>query len=125
MRFQRDPAGKINLIHSYEPGLLRIGERVLRCSVVVSPEQLIENWRPCQSGELVANDFEPLLAWRPEIVLLGTGRRQSFPDESQLAALRRAGIGVEIMDTGAACRTFNLLAAEGRKVAAALILEND
>ena len=125
MRFQRDSAGKINLIHSYEPGLLRIGDRNLRRSVVVSAEQLIENWRPCRPGELEAHDLEPLLEWGPEIVLIGTGRQQFFPDERRLTALRRAGIGVEIMDTGAACRTFNLLAAEGRRVAAALILENE
>ena len=124
MRFERELAGKINLIHAYGPGALSIGDRHFRCSVIVSADQLIEDWRPRNLADLAASDLEPLLELGPEIVLLGSGRGQVFPDESKLARLRTAGIGIEIMDTGAACRTFNLLAAEGRKVAAALIVED-
>ena len=67
-------------------------------------------------------DLEPLLGLAPEVVLLGTGARQHFPDAQVLRILHQQRIGVEVMDTSAACRTYNVLVTEGRSVAAALIV---
>ena len=70
-------------------------------------------------------DFEAVLALRPEIVLLGTGRRQRFPRPHLTAALARGGIGVEVMDTAAACRTYNILMSEGRRVLLAAFVQEE
>jgi uncharacterized protein len=75
--------------------------------------------------ELAAPHIERLAALAPEIVLLGTGERHRFPPARVLAQIYAQGIGIEIMDTYAACRTFNILAGEGRRVLAALIVEQD
>lgn len=110
-----------NLIRAYAPGELRIGDRAFRRSIVVSATALIEDWRPQDPSDLASADLEPLLALGPEILLLGTGARQQFPGRDVLAALYARRVGFEIMDTGAACRTYNVLVAEGRTVVAALM----
>ena len=76
-------------------------------------------------GALKAGDFAGLLQHRPELVLLGTGATQRFPHPRLLSALSDARVGVEMMDTRAACRTFNILIAEDRRVVAALIVGAD
>ena len=73
--------------------------------------------------DLAPADLVPVLELQPEVLLIGSGPRQKFPDRGTLAALYESRIGFEIMDTGAACRTYNVLVAEGRSVAAALIVE--
>jgi len=83
----------------------------------------VEPWRVSQFDRLTENDFVFLKNLGPEIVLLGTGARQRFPHPRLTAALAQAGIGLEVMDLQAACRTYNILVAEERKVAAALIFE--
>jgi uncharacterized protein len=123
MKFSLDQPATIHVIRAYGPGMLRIGPRTFERSVIVTAETLIEAWRPQRIGELAAADLEPLLALRPEILLIGSGTKQGFPDRATLQALYAARIGFEIMDTGAACRTFNVLVAEGRNVAGALIVE--
>lgn len=90
-------------------------------SLVLLPDEIVIGW--AASFEAIAlGDFDAIMLRAPEIVLLGTGARQRFPKPALYAALIRAGIGVEVMTTAAACRTYNILAAEGRRVAAALIL---
>jgi uncharacterized protein len=123
MKFSLDQTSTINVVRGYGPGVLRIGDRSFGRSVIVTPATLIEEWRPYSILDLQATDLETLLRLRPDVLLIGSGRRQVFPDRSTLAALYTAGLGFEIMDTGAACRTYNVLAAEGRNVAAALIVE--
>ncbi len=123
MKFSRDPPATTHVIRNYGPGALRIGERTFDCSLIVTAETLIEGWRPRRVDDLLPADLEPLLRLQPEVVLIGSGLRQRFPERDTLAALYAARIGFEVMDTGAACRTYNVLVAEGRRVAAALILE--
>ncbi len=123
MKFSLDQPGAINVIRAYGPGMLRIGPRTFERSVIVTAATPIESWRPQRIAELAAVDLEPVLALRPEVLLVGSGNKQGFPDRAILQALYAARIGFEIMDTGAACRTFNVLVAEGRDVAAALIVE--
>jgi uncharacterized protein len=121
MRFNLDRPATLNVVRAYSPGLLRIGEREFSRSVILAAEALID-WRPQHVGELTAVDLEPVLALRPEVLLLGSGARQVFPAAELLAPLYAARVGFEVMDTGAACRTYNVLVAEGRAVAAALII---
>lgn len=123
MKISLDQPSATNVVRSYGPGRIRIGEHSFSRSLIVSATTLIENWRPCEIADLRATDLEPLLRLRPEVLLIGSGTRQVFPDRATLAVLYAAGLGFEVMDTGAACRTYNVLVAEGRDVAAALIVE--
>ncbi|HET9046114.1 MAG TPA: Mth938-like domain-containing protein, partial [Casimicrobiaceae bacterium] len=93
-----------------------------RRNVVLLPDRIVEDWAPSGLDGLTADDFAVLLAHKPEIVLLGTGTTQRFLHPRVLAPLIDARVGVETMDTRAACRTFNILVAEGRRVAAALVV---
>ena len=122
MKFTLDRPATLHVVRGYAPGVLRIGERELARSVIVSAQTLIEDWRPQHIGELTAADLEPALALAPQVLLLGSGARQVFPPPELLARLYAARIGFEVMDTGAACRTYNVLVGEGRDVAAALII---
>jgi uncharacterized protein len=123
MRLDIERPGALHFVRAYGPGLIRIGTREIAGSVIVTASSLIEDWRPRHVSELQAADLEPVLELRPEVLLLGSGARQVFPEPSLLATLYEGGVGFEIMDTGAACRTYNVLVAEGRNVAAALIVE--
>jgi uncharacterized protein len=124
MKLSLDRPVTAHLVRGYGPEGILIGERWYRSSVVVTPERLIEDWAPRTVESLTAADVRILVDLRPQVLLLGCGARQRFPSREVLAALHEARIGLEVMDTGAACRTYNLLLAEGRKVAAALILDN-
>jgi uncharacterized protein len=122
MKLQLENPPGTNLIRSYGPGHLRIGEIMHSSSVIVTATTVIAPWRPATAPELTPADLEPLLGLGPEVVLLGTGARQQFPDMQVLRILHEQRIGVEVMDTAAACRTYNVLVTEGRNVAAALIV---
>ena len=91
-------------------------------SLIVTPESIAPDWPVAAFASLAAEHLDALLASKPEIVLLGTGTRLRFPHPSVLRPLIEARIGYEIMDTGAACRTYAILMGEGRRVLAALII---
>ena len=115
------PSG-VNTITGYgEDYVLVNGER-RESSVVVLPDR-VESWPAKSFDALTAEDFSFLKGLDAEIVLLGTGPRQRFPHPRLTGALAQAGIGLEVMDVQAACRTYNILVAEERKVAAALLFE--
>ena len=122
MKFHLDAPGGLNLIRGYGPGQLRVGERTHTSSVILTATTIIEDWRPASVQDLTTADLEPVLGLAAEVVLLGTGAHQQFPDSAILRILYEQRIGVEIMDTSAACRTYNVLVSEGRSVAAALIV---
>ena len=109
-------------IRAYEKGKLIINEQAYYKNLIIMPEQLIPDWRPQSVEELTAADFEEMLASKPSMIILGTGERQIFPPAALYAAATNAGIGVEIMNTPAACRTYNILMSEGRTIAAALMM---
>ena len=90
-------------------------------SLVVLPERLVIDWQPAGFDALNAGHFAQLAGLEPEILLLGTGDRQRFPRPELTRALVEARIGLEVMDLQAACRTYNILVAEDRNVAAALL----
>jgi len=120
MRLTDDRSGGAFLVHSYAPGEVRVGDAVLRRSCLISAERLIDDWRPQTLDELQEADLAAVFALQPEIVVLGSGARQRFPDTRLLAAILARGIGCEVMDTGAACRTYNVLVSESRRAVAAL-----
>ena len=122
MKFHLDAPGGVNLVRGYGPGALRVNERTFDHGVILTATTLIEPWRPRSAQDIVAADLEALLGLAPEVVLIGTGARQEFPGPAVLRLLYEQRIGVEIMDTAAACRTYNVLVTEGRVVAAALIV---
>ncbi|MCR8716038.1 Mth938-like domain-containing protein [Stenotrophomonas indicatrix] len=101
----------------------RVNDRVLGDSFFLTPDQLVEQWPVTDVTALQLADLEPILALKPALILLGTGERQAFPPAVVMAACLSRGIGLEVMNNPAAARTFNILAGEGRKVAAAFILE--
>ena len=114
-----------NVIKALGADWVRIGETDFRRNLVVTPDAVAIGWAPAGFAALTEADFAGLLQHRPELVLLGTGAAQRFPHPRLLRALSEARVGVEVMDTRAACRTFNILIAEDRRVVAALIVGQD
>ncbi|HVV68384.1 MAG TPA: Mth938-like domain-containing protein [Gammaproteobacteria bacterium] len=112
-----------NIVRSYTPGKIVINATTYTQSVVLSPSLLIEHWSPQNIMQLKAEDLQVLVEQNPEVVLLGTGEKQYFPEVETLVVLIKKGVGFEIMDTAAACRTYNLLMSEGRNVVAGLVIQ--
>jgi uncharacterized protein len=97
-------------------------DRVLTRSFLLAPDHLVEDWPVLTADQFDLAAAEAIVQLAPEVVLLGTGARQVFPPRDAQVALLRRRIGVEVMDNAAACRTYNLLAGEGRRVVAAIML---
>lgn len=122
MKIHLESAVGQNLIRAYAPGRITINEQVYTRSLIVTPQEIIVDWPPVFFADLLAGHFEALAAMRPEVIVLGTGRRLQFPAPPLTRSLVEASIGLEVMDTGAACRTYNILMSDGRRVAAALLM---
>ena len=116
-----EPPGDHLFVRSVGDQGIRVGDEWHAGALLLSAERLVEGWAPDCASRLSPEHFEAVLELRPSIVLLGTGSRQEIVMPERLAPLLRRGIGVEVMTTEAACRTFNVLAAEGREVVAALL----
>ncbi|MFQ5660491.1 MAG: Mth938-like domain-containing protein [Gammaproteobacteria bacterium] len=114
-----------NKIDAYSAGCVVIGKKAYKSSLIVSPGGIIENWPPDKFPDLTCRHMEQILSLSPEIVLLGTGLQLCFPADELLAPFASRKIGFEVMDTGAACRSYNFLLGEGRQVAAALLMIED
>jgi len=110
------------VIRSYAAGIITVNDTSYSHSIILSPNELIDHWAPQNIKQLTPNDFEQIIQQNPEVVLIGTGEKQHFPAPIILSLLMEKNIGFEIMDTNAACRTFNLLASEDRRVIAALLI---
>ncbi|HUQ28095.1 MAG TPA: Mth938-like domain-containing protein [Usitatibacter sp.] len=122
MKFERDPAGGRNTFTGYGAGYVEVNGRRHTSSLLVSAERLVIDWPAVSVDALAADHLAAILELKPEIAILGTGARFRFPQPARLAPLHQARIGVEVMDTQAACRTYNILLGEGRNVVAALIV---
>ena len=122
MKLTLDMGSNANVITSYAKGQVVVNAQILTHSLVVTPERLITSWPPQSFAELENAHFAALTQLPVDIVLLGAGATLRFPAQGLLQPLTDQGIGVEVMDTGAACRTYNVLMAEGRRVAAALLM---
>jgi len=122
MKFAQTDSSDGILVRGYEAGAILIGERRFHNSLLLTPRKIIPDWPVTSAADLEPAHFEAVLALEPELIILGTGASQVFPGPEIYAAVMGAGIGIEIMDTGAGCRTYNILMSEGRRVAAALIV---
>ncbi len=125
----RDAALKFTRELTHTLTIQRVGDSTVTVNgeayaqtIALTPEEVFENWNAKPVAELLESDFEDLFEIAPEIVLLGTGMSHLFPPRELMFAFARRGVGLECMDTAAAARTFNVLAAEGRQVAAVLYL---
>ncbi|MGP1683183.1 MAG: Mth938-like domain-containing protein, partial [Giesbergeria sp.] len=111
----------INAFTGYGEGYVMVNRQRYERNLVVLHDRIVTDWQPAGFDDLDTADFALLAELKPEIVLLGTGARLRFPRPELTRALIEARIGLEVMDIRAACRTYNFLAAEERKVAAALL----
>lgn len=121
MRFTQDPTSSVNVIRGYAAGEFKINESVVRAPLIVSATTIVEAPFSAEVHELGAPHTKAILNLKPELVLLGTGDQQKFPASAFGAQFLSAGIGFEVMNTGAACRTFNVLVSEHRQVVALLL----
>jgi uncharacterized protein len=112
----------LNTFTGYGPGFVLVNGQRHESSLIVMPE-LVQSWEAASFASLEAGHFAALVSMRPEVVLLGTGDTLRFPHPALTRALAEARIGIEVMDLQAACRTYNILMAEERKVAAALLFK--
>ena len=122
MQFTLEPGAPAHLIRGYTDEEVRIGSTSVRGSCIVTADTLITQWEPQSFAELRPAHLEALFALQPELVILGTGPVQRFAPAEIRALAAQRGMGLEAMQLGAACRTFNVLVQEGRRVAAGLFL---
>ncbi len=129
MQVRREQSNGIYTVHAFHGDEVvlnstRPGELLsLSSSFIITPELLHHEWPPVSLAQASAEDMALLAELEADVLLLGTGEILHFPGTEQLATLISLGIGYEIMNSAAACRTYNILAAEGRRVAAAVIIE--
>ncbi|MBK1615422.1 hypothetical protein CKO44_18340 [Rubrivivax gelatinosus] len=125
MKFQPDRFSGGNVISRHDAGSVWVGATRWRESVIVPWKGELLPWDAAELGALTAEHFARIALLKPELVIFGSGRRMRFVSPALLRPLIERGIGVETMDSAAACRTYNVLAAEEREVVAALVLEGD
>ncbi len=111
-----------NIFSGYGAGYVVVNNKRYENSMITMPDKIIEDWQAPTVEKLTEEHFELLIPYEPEIILLGTGATLRFPSPLVTKNLLESKIGVEVMDTNAACRTYNILMAEGRNVAAALLI---
>lgn len=122
MQITLDPIHGKFYIKSYSPGEIQINEQLFQQSVILSPSELIENWPPQTIADLKIEHLAAIFTLKPNVVILGTGSKQQFPTADILDLFEKQHIGIEVMDTNAACRTYNVLTSEARNVVAALLI---
>jgi len=113
----------LNLFTAHGDGYVAVNNERYESNLILLPESIITAWTEASVATLGADDMAKLLALNTGIVLLGTGSRLRFPPAALMKPFAQAGIGLEVMDLPAACRTYNILASEGRQVAAALLFD--
>lgn len=122
MKLQPDIAEGVNVIKSHDRGSVRVNDQTFTHSILVPPTGEVLTWDASEVSELTEAHFAQIAACRPELVIFGSGPTLRFPPPALLRSLMAARIGIETMDTAAACRTYNILVAEGRKAMAALLV---
>ncbi|HEY3645311.1 MAG TPA: Mth938-like domain-containing protein [Gammaproteobacteria bacterium] len=123
MKFTKENAGRATkVIRAYAPGRINVSDAMLTKSFIVAADRVVEDWPPQRFEELTAEHLKAALALEPEILIIGTGKEQHFLPGEVMASLSKVGMGLEVMDTAAACRTYNVLLSEDRKVVAALLM---
>ena len=112
----------LNAITGHGDGSVSVNNQPIHHALIVTPDKIIDPWQIADLSTLSVIDFAHLLDLKPELVIFGSGKTFRFPDPRIMAAFAQARTGFEVMDTAAACRTYNVLAGEGRNVAAALLV---
>ena len=112
-------------IESYQNGVITVNNEHYKNSLIISPTKLIADWPPGSFSDLATHHIHQIISLQPEIIILGTGSHLHFPAPDLIADIFELNIGFEVMDTGAACRCYNLLVSEARKVAAGLLMITD
>ena len=120
MQFTLDNGDAAFQIKAYKKGLITVNEQTYGYPILVMPTHLLAPWGPHSIEELAPTHFDMILPYKPKLVILGTGKQHRFLPAVLYAVLINNNIGVEIMDTKAACRTYTVLMAEGRDVVAGL-----
>ena len=123
MKLQSDPHSGANTITGYGDGYVEINRTPYSHAVLLSSDGEIREWSVKSFDELSVGDFSQMASLKPELIIIGTGKRQRFPKPELLKTLIEAKIGFEVMGSEAACRTYNILVGEGRQVLLALIVE--
>jgi uncharacterized protein len=123
VKLQSDPHSGANTITGYGDGYIEINKIPYSHAVLLSSDGEILEWAVKSFDELSPADFTQMATLKPELIIIGTGKRQRFPKPELLKTLIDAKLGFEVMDSQAACRTYNILVGEGRQVLLALIVE--
>ncbi len=122
MKFSEDLENKHRMITAYGDDFITIEQRRYTHSLLLTDDQPPRQWSITDAAVITPADLDPLIAANPEIILVGTGPRQRFLPPALLHHVMQHSIGCEVMTTAAACRTFNIILGEGRRVATGLIL---
>lgn len=123
MKLQPDKQPSLNTVSAYGPDYIEINAQRYTQSLLLSPESPVIEWSCTRFEDIKTEDFEQIAKLGPAVVIFGSGQRIRFPQAALIAPLIARNIGLETMDLQAACRTYNVLMAEGRKVVAALLIE--
>ncbi len=123
MKLQPDKQPSLNTVSAYGPDYIEINAQRYTQSLLLSPESPVIAWSCTRFEDIKIEDFEQIAKLDPAVVIFGSGQRIRFPQAALIAPLIARNIGLETMDLQAACRTYNVLMAEGRKVVAALLIE--
>lgn len=126
MKLELDLADQTaNKIRSYSDNAFRVKDTIINSNIVISRNQLQQNWFSEGYKKFASQHLDEFIEQKPEIIILGTGLTLNLPEENLTAYVNQYNIGFEVMDTGAACRSYNVLIDEGRDVVACLFLSAD
>jgi len=125
MKFTEHRDSNINTVKHYEAGCVRINGDDYQHSLYLTHTERFPEWGCHDIEQLNIEDLTPILALKPEVIILGTGEQQTFPEPKLFAHCSAHGIGLEVMANDAACRTYNILTTEDRDVVLALIMPNN
>ncbi len=123
MKLEQNNIDSKYVIQSYNEEGIQVNDEKMTRSFIIMSDRLLRSWQPDNISVLKPSDLEIIVDLEPEIILLGSGNKLSFPEAALIAPVTSKNIGFEVMDTYAACRCYSILISEGRNVAAALILE--
>ena len=123
MKLHSDPQSSLNTITGYGIGYIEVNSKVYPHALIVQPEGEISPWPVSAFADLSSDNLASLCVFKPELIIIGTGKKQQFLKLELIKPLIQAKIGFEMMDSQAACRTYNILMNEGRQVLAAIILD--
>ncbi|WP_373017134.1 Mth938-like domain-containing protein [Thiomicrorhabdus sp.] len=123
MKFTEHRDSNVYAVKRYEPGTVKINDQTIHESCYLNQKELIKDWACKHISELETEHLDQLLALQPEVIILGTGEQQVFPEPRLFAYCAQKGIALEVMNNMAACRTYNVLTTEDREVVLGLIMD--